>query len=304
MSIQQTDFTFLSRVDEIPLEGTMIYPENPIGIIQFLHGMAEHKERYYGTMRALAEAGYACVIHNHRGHGNCPILGHFGTGGAEGLIADAKAVSDLAKERFPNLPLVLFGHSMGSLTARCYLKRFDDAIDGLIVCGTPFAPAALIKIARAFIALKIRLNGDEWRSKTVNAMVTGAFNKGIKDATSPNQWISFNEENVKAYDADPLCGFCFTLSGFAGLMAMMDETYSTKNWGLKNPALPVHFISGTEDPCHTGIKNFQKAVAMVERKGYKTTHRLFENMRHEILLEKGNAAVLTHLVSVLEEMIR
>lgn len=302
MSILQKDFTFASPVDGISLEGTYIYPENPIGIVQFLHGMAEHKARYFGAMRTLAEAGYACVVHNHRGHGNCPILGHFGQGGAEGILADAKTVSDLAKAQFPGLPLYLFGHSMGSLIARCYLKRYDDAIDGLFVCGTPFAPPALIKVARAFIALKIRLNGDEWRSKTVNAMVTGAFNKGIKDASSPNQWISFNEENVAAYDADPLCGFCFTLSGFSGLMALMDDTYSPKDWACKNTALPVHFLSGTEDPCHTGLKNFQKAVALVESMGYRPTHKLFEHMRHEILLEKENSAVFAHILAVLEEM--
>ncbi len=302
MSILQKDFSFTSPADGIALEGTFIHPEKPIGIVQFLHGMAEHKERYYGAMRALAEAGYACVIHNHRGHGNCPILGHFGQGGAEGMLADAKAVSDLAKEQFPGLPLYLFGHSMGSLLARCYLKRFDDAIDGLFVCGTPFAPPALIKIARAFIALKIKINGDEWRSKTVNAMVTGAFNKGIKDAASPNQWISYNPENVAAYDADPLCGFCFTLSGFAGLMALMDDTYSEKNWACNNTALPVHFLSGADDPCHTGLKNFQKAVALVERKGYRPTQKLFENMRHEILLEEQKEAAYAHILTLLKEM--
>lgn len=304
MTVQQKDFSFTSPADGIALEGTYIYPEDPIGILQFLHGMAEHKARYFGAMRALAEAGYACVIHNHRGHGNCPILGHFGQGGFEGIIADAKAVSDLAKQEFPGLPLYLFGHSMGSLIARCYLKRYDDTIDGLFICGTPFAPPALIKVARAFIALKIRLNGDEWRSNTVNGMVTGAFNKGIKDATSPNQWISFNEQNVSAYDADPLCGFCFTLSGFAGLMQLMDDTYSTKNWACNNLSLPVHFLSGAEDPCHTGLKNFQKAVNLVESKGYKTTFKVFENMRHEILLEQENASVLAHIIEVLKEMRR
>lgn len=304
MSILQKDFSFVSPADGITLEGTCIYPENPIGILQFLHGMAEHKDRYFGAMRALAEEGYACIIHNHRGHGNCPVLGHFGQGGFEGIVADAKAVSDLAKKEFPALPLYLFGHSMGSLLARSCLKRFDDAYAGVFICGTPFAPPAVIKIARAFIALKIKLNGDEWRSNTVNAMVTGAFNKGIKNPVSPNQWISFNEENVAVYDADPLCGFCFTLSGFAGLMALMEDTYSPQNWACNNPSLPVHFLSGKEDPCHTGLKNFQKAVKAVESKGYPTTYKVFENMRHEILLEKENAAVIAHILEKLEEMRR
>ncbi len=301
-AILQKEFSFRSPVDQIALEGTYIYPENPIGILQFLHGMAEHKERYFEGMRRLAQNGYACVIHNHRGHGNCPILGHFGQGGAEGIIADAQAVGELAKKEFPGLPLYLFGHSMGSLIARCCLKRADEGYRGIFVCGTPFAPPALIKIARGYIALKIKLNGDQRRSKSVNAMVTGAFNKGIKDAASPNQWISYNPQNVAAYDADPLCGFCFTLSGFAGLMALMDETFSEKGWACKNTALPIHLLSGADDPCHGGLKNFDYAAQIIARKGYPTTKKIFEKMRHEILLEEGNEEVFAHILSVLKEM--
>lgn len=302
MSVHQKDFSFRSPIDDIALEGTYIYPEQPIGIVQFIHGMAEHKARYFGTMRALAEAGFACAIHNHRGHGTCALLGHFGKGGAQGMVADAMAVSALAKKEFPNLPLFLFGHSMGSLVARCYLKKDDSGLAGALICGTPFAPKPLIKIARAFIALKIRINGDTWRSKTVNAMVTGAFNKGIKDAASPNQWISYNPENVSAYDADPLCGFCFTLSGFQGLMELMDQTYSKSGWARKNLSMPIHFISGEEDPCHTGVAQFDFAAAQLAAQGYPTTKKLFPAMRHEILLEKESAAVVAHIIDVLKEM--
>ncbi|MBQ7779413.1 MAG: alpha/beta fold hydrolase [Clostridia bacterium] len=300
----QQDFTFASPADGTPLEGTYIYPEDPKGIIQFVHGMAEHKARYFGTMTALAEAGYATVIHNHRGHGSCALLGHFGRGGAEGMIADTHAVSCLAKEKFPSLPLTLFGHSMGSLVARCYLKRYDEELNRLFICGTPYAPPAAIRIARAYIALKIKLNGDQHRSTTVNALVTGAFNRGIKNASSPNQWISYDAANVAVYDADPLCGFCFTLSGFQGLMALMAETYSPANWGCKNTALPVHFISGQDDPCHTGEKNFMKAVEIVRKKGYNVSHKLFPAMRHEILLEEKKTDVIKYMLDILENNIQ
>lgn len=304
MTVHQKDFNFPSPADGIMLEGTYIYPDTPKGIVQLVHGMAEHKARYFGTMTALAEAGYATVIHNHRGHGSCPIQGHFGAGGSEGMIADAHEVTRLAKAEFPGLPLYLFGHSMGSLVARCYLKRFDDELNGLIVCGTPFAPPALIRIAQGYIALKIRLNGEEHRSTTVNAMVTGAFNRGIKKPASPNQWISYDAGNVAAYDADPQCGFCFTLSGFKGLMALMAETYSPQNWALRNTALPVHFISGADDPCHGGEKNFRKAVELVRSKGYTVDSRLFPAMRHEILLEQEKETVINYILDILENNIR
>jgi alpha-beta hydrolase superfamily lysophospholipase len=302
MKILQKDFAFRSPIDGCELEGTYIYPEKPIGIVQFLHGMAEHKTRYFGVMEALAKEGYTCLIHNHRGHGNCEITGHFGDGGANGMIEDAKLAGTLAKQEFPNLPLFLFGHSMGSLIARCCIRRFDEEYAGAFICGTPFAAPALIKVARALIAFKIKLHGDQRRSKTINAMVTGAFNKKVENPVSPNQWITFNEQNVAAYDADPLCGFCFTLNGFKGLMELMDETFTAKSWVRNNPNLPIHFISGAEDPCHGGLKNFQTAVSLMEAQGYPVTARIFEEMRHEILLEKENAIVYAHILEALKEM--
>lgn len=302
MAVTQKDFTFTSPADGIELEGTYIFPQNPKGVVQFVHGMAEHKARYFGTMTALANAGYACVIHNHRGHGNCPIQGHFGTAGAKGMIADTCAVTALARQQFPVVPLYMFGHSMGSLAARCCLKHHDAEYDGFFICGTPFAAPAVIAVAQAFIALKIKIHGDQYRSTTVNSMVTGAFNRAIKNPTSPNQWITYDLQNVAAYDADPQCGFCFTLNGFKGLMALMAETYSAKNWALKNTDLPVHFISGADDPCHGGEKNFNTAADLVQSKGYKVSRRLFPAMRHEILLEQEHQTVIDYILEKLEEM--
>lgn len=301
MAIHQEEFSFLSPIDGISLQGTYIYPDAPKGIVQFVHGMAEHRARYCGVMTYLAEQGYAAVIHDHRGHGDCPLTGHFGKGGKEGIIADARAVSLLAKEKFPGIPFWLFGHSMGSLVARCYLKRFDEELDGLFLCGTPYAASIAVKAAQALIAAKIPFQGDTHRSHMINGLVGGSFNKAIENPVSPNQWISYNEENVKAYDADPLCGFCFTLSGFKGLMGLMAEGYSKKGWSCQKKDLPLYVISGTDDPCHGGEKTFMEAVAHLEGQGYAPRWTLFPKMRHEILLEDEKEKVYTYILEKLEE---
>ncbi len=300
MTFLREDFQFRSPADGYRIEGTFLIPENPRGILQIVHGMAEHKERYIGFMEALCAAGYAAVIHNHRGHGNCPVQGHFGDAGAEGMLADTFKVAALAKERLPALPLYLFGHSMGSLVARCCFRRDPLQYAGLIVCGTPYAPPALIGFARAFIALKILWHKDDYLSGTIDHMVSGAFNKKIPEPFSVHQWISFNEENVRAYDADPQCGFCFTLNGFRGLMELMRETYS-KGKPAPAGAGRVRFISGEEDPCHTGIRNFCRAVARMQREGYRVSARLFPAMRHEILLEKDAESVIEDILNELEQ---
>lgn len=59
-----------SEYDGLGLEIAISVPvELPKGIVQFSHGMAEHKERYFGFMNYLSDQGYICVIHDHRGHG-------------------------------------------------------------------------------------------------------------------------------------------------------------------------------------------------------------------------------------------
>ena len=301
MAIQREDFSLVSPVDGVALQGTYWYPQNPKGVVQFVHGMAEHRGRYEGIMTFLAQQGYATVIHDHRGHGECELTGYFGAGGKEGLVQDTHAVSQLAKQKFPGLPFWLFGHSMGSLVARCYLKRYDGELAGLFLCGTPYAAPVAVKAAQGLIAAKIPFQGARHRSHMVNGLVTGAFNKAIKDPASPNQWISYNQANVDAYDADPLCGFCFTLSGFQGLMDAMAEAYSTKGWALQNPLLPIYVISGQDDPCHGGEKTFYATVEHLKKLGYAPGRKLFAAMRHEILMEEERQQVYDYILEKLEE---
>ena len=59
-----------SEHDGLGLAVLTVLPDGePRALIQFSHGMAEHKERYQPVMEFLAAHGYACVINDHRGHG-------------------------------------------------------------------------------------------------------------------------------------------------------------------------------------------------------------------------------------------
>lgn len=85
-------------------------------------------------------------------------------------------------------------------------------------------------------------------------------------------------------------------------MDLMGEAYSPKGWKLENTGLPVHLLSGAEDPCHGGKASFLKSVRIIESKGYAVTWRLFDGMRHEILNEKEKDAVLAHIAEQLRKM--
>lgn len=284
-----------SQHDGLELGILLRVPEQPKGIIQLVHGMAEHKERYIPFMEYLAGQGYVVIIHDHRGHGASrraeDDYGYFGENGVQGLIDDAHQVTQYVRERFPELPLVLLGHSMGSLVVRCYMKQYDLSVDGLIVCGSPSkrlgagAGVAVVKLLKA-------LKGERHRSDLVNKMAFGGYNKRFKDAVSPNAWIVSDPAVVAAYDADPRDGFVFTLNGFEVLFSLIKKTYSPKGWRMQNPKVPIWFIAGEDDPCIMSAKKFGQAVEFMRARGYQDVKsKLYPGMRHEILNEIGKEAV-------------
>ena len=294
--MKQEYFTVASAVDGLPLSVLLVTPEEaPKGLVQFCHGMAEYKERYLPFMEWLAAQGYACLIHDHRGHGQSvraqEDLGWFGEDGGRAVVEDTHQMTLFFREKFPGLPLTLFGHSMGSLIVRCYLRQYDKDLDALVVSGCVSEnPAA--KIALGLVRFLEKSKGDRHRSKLITGMAFGSYAKPFKGETSPNCWLNTDADAVAAYDADPLCGFTFTLNGYEALFTLCGACYETEGWGMAKPELPIHFVSGADDPCMTSAKLFASAVAFLRGRGYRAvSSRLFSGMRHEILNEPEHLTV-------------
>ena len=220
-----TETTILSG--NLQLMAAVAAPEHPQAAVVFVHGMAEHKERYYPFMNYLCELGYACVIYDQRGHGATARtpdeLGYFGKDGLMNLIEDTHAVVRWTREQYPGLKVFLFGHSMGSMVVRSFTKKYDDEIDGLVVCGSPSdnGVAGLGILMTRFIQL---FKGDRYRSKEVARMMFGPHNKKFRAEGIRNAWLSSNKDNVVQYNEDPLCGFLFTLNGYRVVMQLMQQT--------------------------------------------------------------------------------
>jgi len=298
-------FTVPGAADLVQLSTLVIAPDSPKAVLQLVHGMAEHKERYIPLMNYLSEMGYACVICDLRGHGasvsSKEDLGWLGKGGMRALVDDVHCVTDWSKAKYPGLPVFLFGHSMGSMIVRSYLKRYDSDIAGLIVCGSPSKnPAAGLG---DFIAGCIGLfRGQRYRSAFLANLCTGNNDKKFKGDGLKNAWLSTNRANVQAYNNDPLCGFMFTVNGYRnGLFRLMKDIYSPQGWIVANPGLPVHFIAGAEDPCIISIRKFSEAVSFLRGRGYReVTSQFYPGMRHEILNEIGREDVWRDVLARLE----
>lgn len=301
------EFSFPSVQDQLVIHGIAALPQGEYkGVIQLVHGMAEHKERYLDFMRFLADAGYACVLHDHRGHGesvkNKEDLGYFYGRHATYLVEDIHQLSMYLKSKYPKLPFFLFGHSMGSLLVRAYCKRYDGDIDALVVCGSPSKnPAA--KLGRTLVKCMEKIKGERHRSALIQKMAFGSYNKAFQETISDNVWLCSDMDVVKAYDNDPLCGFTFTLNGFENLFDLMIDVYDPNGWRMKNKALPIRFIAGSTDPCIVNEKKFKEAAGFLKERGYQNVSaRLFEGKRHEILNEDGKQEVYEDVLTFYEQI--
>lgn len=294
-----------ASADNLELSLMVVEPESsPIGVVQLVHGMCEHKERYIPFMEFLAANGYACVIHDHRGHGesvkDSEDLGYMYKGGWKAMVDDTKVVCDWAKSEYSSIPHTLFGHSMGSLVVRCFAKRYDKSIDKLIVCGAPSAnPVAGIGIGIAKISAFF--HGERYRPALLQNMSLGAYNKKFESEGWPNAWLCKDEEILKAYLEDPLCQFRFTCNGFICLLKLMKDCYSAKGWKSPKASLPVYFISGSDDPCAVSEKAIGEAAEFMRKVGYANTSlKLYPGMRHEILNEVGKEEVWNDVLEMIK----
>lgn len=308
------EFKVLSDFDECPLsileiapKGGFAHPERVRAIVQLSHGMQEHKERYEDFMVFLAKHGIASIINDHRGHGQSVRvkrdLGYFYDKTGRAIVEDTRQVQVIAVSNYPNKPLILFGHSMGSLVVRSFIKKYDRALSGLIVCGAPPSnPAAGLGYYLALALGKIK--GEKRPSHLLQNVVFGKVNEGLP-GEHPLRWLSANEKNVEAYDEDAYCGFAFSYNGYANLLALLKDAYNSENWEMGNEHLPILFIAGEEDPITGGHKKWEDAQNFLRARGYtNVSGKLFSGMRHEVLNEEKNEVAYEDALAFIEGVIK
>lgn len=286
---------------------TITYPPDgmkPIGIIEFVHGMCEKRGRYEKIMKYFNQKGFICAIADIKGHGENILtdddLGYFGDKGYKGLIEDVHEFTTFLKREYPGLPLILIGHSMGSLISRAYLKKHSREIDAIVISGSP-SHNPLAGIGKSLIRFLALFRGWHYRSPMIEHMINGPFEKPFEKEGILNAWLCSDRSVVEDYNKDPQCGVPFTLNGYYALTNLDQAVYSKLGWTSKNTSLPVMFVSGAKDPCRRNDKAFKKAVSHLKNCGYPNTFsKLYDDMRHEIFNEKNCQEVYNDILKFLE----
>lgn len=287
------------------LDAVKFIPENPIGIVQIIHGMAEHIHRYEDFAGFLAEHGYIVVGHTHAGHGkNAKLLGYFaGEGGWNILLEDIDSVRKSMSSEYPNLPYFIFGHSMGSFLLRNYIQEHSDGLAGVIVCGTAKQALSKVKFAKALISLILLFGNGKKPGLFMDKLNFGAFNKAIQNPRTKFDWLSRDEKNVDKYIADEYCGFAFTNMGYYDLLTGIENIETLQNNKNINKKLPVFIISGSADPVGDNGKAAQLLYNEYKRLGIEQVDiSIYNDARHELLNEINKDEVYNDILNFLERI--
>ncbi len=304
--MKTTTITYASRDATSTVHALMWEPEEvasggeaPRGLVQIVHGMSEHVERYGRFAAFLCEQGFAVCANDHIGHGksvsSAEDLGHMPLEvGEDVLIADVQTLRELALERLSRhcdmrvsgIPYVIFGHSMGSFITRVFLARHAFGVRAAILCGTGHQPRPLSAAGKALTSSLAKKHGERYVSELVDGMGAGGYGRAFRGAGTELDWLATDPEVVAEYRRDPLCGQKFTVGAYHVLTSLVSDATDLRLARRIPHALPLLFVSGDKDPvgeCGAGV---HRAAEMYRKAGVESvTEKLYPGMRHEILNE-------------------
>lgn len=306
MSYEIKKIEVLSTDNIHTLKGLIYIPDGEIkGIFHIVHGMCEYIERYSHVFSALAEEGYVLCGYDNLGHGKTArddgelgFIAH--KDGWKYLVNDVKAFEDAIKKLYPDKPLYLMGHSMGSFISRIAAENYGDGIEKFIICGTggPNRAAPFGLLATDIMRI---LFGEKHKSNFVNKLAFGAYNKRFEGA-SDFEWITNDRDIITKYEADKYCNFKFSVSAMHDLVKLNQLSNRPAWFKSIRKDMPILLISGNDDPVGNYGKGVTKVYERLKAAGVRdVTLKLYKECRHEIHNDNCKDEVIKDIIEFIKK---
>jgi alpha-beta hydrolase superfamily lysophospholipase len=291
--VQDTTFTFTDPDGFKIFVRKWVPPQGikPKAVVQIAHGGAEHSLRYERVAKFLNRAGYIVYANDHRGHWKTAVTmenaGFAGQDGWNGIIKDAKQLTDIIKKENPGLPVFLFGHSMGSLIAQHYIQRWGSGLKGVVLCGSSGEITDL-----DLIISKLEAKPRNEHQRPAGPRTLQQFD-----------WLTRDKDEVQKYINDPWCGFTFTRGFVVDMFRARREGWKPENEARIPKDLPIYVISGDLDP--VAGENAASVRALVDR--YQSLGnryimlKIYNGAHHELLNETNRDEVQRNLLAWFNE---
>ena len=291
-------FTFASQVDQARIFVRKWVPPcgiRPRATVQITHGIAEHSGRYDRFARFLAAQGHVVYGIDLRGHGETAGLDNLGQAGLtawEDMTADIKQLADIARTDYPALPLVAFGHSMGSALTQSHIQNHGDLLAGAILCGTMGAMPGLDDAHYETVMQQLHAlaTGPEARAPSTifGGLLVGFNAPFVTDVPNPtgSEWQTSDPEEIRRFQSDPLCGKPFSNAMTYSVLTGFHSLWLPQNESRVPHDLPILLIAGTDDPVGAKTTTVQNLITRYMRQGQlELEYRFYRGGRHEILNE-------------------
>lgn len=303
------EFYFPSKDGNTEIHTIEWKPDTEVkAVLQICHGMVEYIRRYDEFAQFLCEQGYYVVGNDHLGHGkSVQAKSEYGffheKYGNACVLGDIHTLRQRTMKKYPDVPYFMLGHSMGSSLLRQYIQMYGNGLSGAVLMGTvaDHRKSELL-FGKRLCSLMAAFRGWHYRSKLVDSLAVGSYNKKFKPAHTRADWITSDKELLDAYVADPMCSFMFTVNAYYSMFTGMLRMQRKEGVYMIPKGLPILFVSGAEDP----VGNYGKGVRRIYEKYnaagiHDISLRLYTGDRHEILNETDRKEVYKDLLRWLDE---
>lgn len=285
--LHEISFRSFNQRDEV--QGWIYVPAaKPVGIIQLVHGFGEHSRRYLHMIVKFLDAGFIVAADDHVGHGRTAAVndswGDWGDKGFGTMMEDEYTLTKLIKEKYPDLPYFMYGHSMGSFITRDYIAHYGDELTAVTICGTSGVFPGLQEGMKMLKAAVDAGKGEESDPNVAGALMGWMFQRCSEGVKYGNEWICSDPYVQLDHATDPLDAFSRPTTNRAFLyFCQMIDAITGPEWAAKVPAgLPIYNIAGSEDPVGQYGEGVRQVSGWLERSGHKVLTKLYDGYRHEI----------------------
>jgi len=271
----------------------------PRGVLQINHGLAEHAGRYSRLADFMSARGFHTYAHDHRGHGytTAPgtIRGMFGAiDGVRLVLEDVAAIHTRIREENPDLPVIVFGHSMGGIIALNHMLRRPQDAKAVAIWNANISAGLPGRLAQALLAYERFRMGSDVPSRLLPKLTFQAWARKMPQRRTDFDWLSRDENEVDRYVADPLCGWDATVSMWQDIFEMIFHAAADHNFAALPRDLPFHLVGGAEDPATDGGKAVTDLAARLDRMGFSNLFaKVYDETRHESLNELNRDIIMT-----------
>ena len=276
--------------------------EKPIvGVVQIVHGMAEHIDRFHGFAKFLTKHGYAVIGHDHPGHGKSASgkLGLVQSDDKFQLLVDSThRVYKTIGDKYPDLPVFIFGHSMGSFITQRLMQLQPIDPNGIIYSGSNGKPPLLLHFGISLSKMLSKIFGPEKKSPLIDYLTFSKYNKVFKPNRTDFDWLTRDKDIVDDYVNDPACGFIYPLGFYHDLFIGLRTLHRHKSFSGFSKQLPILLVSGDHDPVSDMGKGVNQLKTLLEKSGAESVEmQLYPGGRHEMLHEINRDEVMDDILS-------